>query len=79
VSLQKTILSVPLVKRKKKTYILQSKLTQKTIDPSEARVYVPDQRFDSLCDIYQPKKITPAHVKKKKEYDSIYIVLTHKK
>ncbi|KAI8877135.1 GTP-binding protein YchF [Backusella circina FSU 941] len=33
-----------------------------TIDPSEARVYVPDQRFDWLCDIYQPKKITPAHL-----------------
>jgi obg-like ATPase 1 len=33
-----------------------------TIDPSEARVEVPDARFDWLVNSYQPKKITPAHV-----------------
>jgi ribosome-binding ATPase YchF (GTP1/OBG family) len=36
-----------------------------TIDPSEARVQVPDARFDWLVDLYQPKKITPAHVRRK--------------
>ena len=34
-----------------------------TIDPSEARVLVPDSRFDWLCDTYKPKKQTPAHVR----------------
>ncbi|KAI8331186.1 GTP-binding protein YchF [Chlamydoabsidia padenii] len=33
-----------------------------TIDPSEAIVQVPDERFDWLCETYQPKKITPAHL-----------------
>ncbi|KAI9321686.1 GTP-binding protein YchF [Dichotomocladium elegans] len=33
-----------------------------TIDPSEARVAVPDARFDWLCKTYQPKKQTPAHL-----------------
>jgi obg-like ATPase 1 len=33
-----------------------------TIDPSEARVQVPDDRFDWLVDTYKPDKITPAHV-----------------
>ncbi|CEI98922.1 Putative GTP-binding protein YchF [Rhizopus microsporus] len=33
-----------------------------TIDPSEARVQVPDSRFDWLVNLYQPKKITPAHL-----------------
>ncbi|CDS05214.1 hypothetical protein LRAMOSA07743 [Lichtheimia ramosa] len=33
-----------------------------TIDPSEARVAVPDERFDWLCDTYSPKKRTPAHL-----------------
>ncbi|KAI7901438.1 GTP-binding protein YchF [Cokeromyces recurvatus] len=33
-----------------------------TIDPSEARVQVPDDRFDWLVKTYQPKKITPAHL-----------------
>ncbi|KAI9468671.1 GTP-binding protein YchF [Zychaea mexicana] len=33
-----------------------------TIDPSEARVHVPDERFDWLCETYQPKKQTPAHL-----------------
>ncbi|ORX51198.1 GTP-binding protein YchF [Hesseltinella vesiculosa] len=31
-----------------------------TIDPSEAIVQVPDQRFEWLCDLYNPKKISPA-------------------
>lgn len=26
-----------------------------TIDPNEARVYVPDERFDWLCQLYKPK------------------------
>ena len=30
-------------------------------DPSEARVQVPDDRFDWLCDVYRPKKLTPAY------------------
>lgn len=34
-----------------------------TIDPSEARVQVPDDRFDWLVDTYKPDKITPAHVR----------------
>ncbi|KAI8997177.1 GTP-binding protein YchF [Pilobolus umbonatus] len=33
-----------------------------TIDPSEARVEVPDERFDWLLRLYQSKKITPAHL-----------------
>ncbi|KAI8388699.1 GTP-binding protein YchF [Radiomyces spectabilis] len=33
-----------------------------TIDPSEARVEVPDDRFTWLCDLYRPKKVTPAHL-----------------
>ncbi|KAI8977218.1 GTP-binding protein YchF [Mycotypha africana] len=33
-----------------------------TIDPSEARVEVPDARFDYLVQTYQPKKRTPAHL-----------------
>ncbi|KAL1931201.1 hypothetical protein VTP01DRAFT_10338 [Rhizomucor pusillus] len=33
-----------------------------TIDPSEARVHVPDSRFDWLCNVYKPKKQTPAHL-----------------
>ncbi|CEP12926.1 hypothetical protein [Parasitella parasitica] len=33
-----------------------------TIDPSEARVKVPDDRFDWLVDTYKPDKITPAHL-----------------
>ncbi|RCI03090.1 hypothetical protein CU098_009803 [Rhizopus stolonifer] len=33
-----------------------------TIDPSEARVQVPDERFDWLVETYQPKKVTPAHL-----------------
>ncbi|KAI8138478.1 GTP-binding protein YchF [Fennellomyces sp. T-0311] len=33
-----------------------------TIDPSEARVLVPDDRFDWLCETYKPKKQTPAHL-----------------
>ncbi|KAI8382961.1 cytoplasmic protein [Blakeslea trispora] len=33
-----------------------------TIDPSEARVEVPDERFNWLIDTYQPKKVTPAHL-----------------
>ncbi|KAI9246686.1 GTP-binding protein YchF [Phascolomyces articulosus] len=33
-----------------------------TIDPSESRVHVPDERFDWLCESYNPKKQTPAHL-----------------
>ncbi|KAI9476011.1 MAG: GTP-binding protein YchF [Benjaminiella poitrasii] len=33
-----------------------------TIDPSEARVQVPDDRFNWLVQAYQPKKVTPAHL-----------------
>lgn len=33
-----------------------------TIDPSEARVNVPDARFDWLVDFYKPKSIVPAHL-----------------
>ncbi|CAG9316664.1 unnamed protein product [Blepharisma stoltei] len=31
-----------------------------TIDPSEARVPIPDQRWDHLCEMYQPKSRVPA-------------------
>lgn len=30
-----------------------------TIDPSEARVPIPDQRFDRLCDMFQPRSRVP--------------------
>lgn len=33
-----------------------------TIDPSEAKVSVKDKRFDDLCRIYKPKKMTPAYL-----------------
>lgn len=26
-----------------------------TIEPNEARVYVPDERFEWLCNLYKPK------------------------
>lgn len=31
-----------------------------TIDPNEARVNVPDERFNWLCDVYKPKSAVPA-------------------
>ncbi|GAA6050821.1 hypothetical protein JCM3770_001663 [Rhodotorula araucariae] len=31
-----------------------------TIEPEEARVSVPDERFDWLCEMYKPKSIVPA-------------------
>lgn len=33
-----------------------------TIDPEEARVIVPDERFDSLCEMYNPKSRVPANL-----------------
>ncbi|KAF1941842.1 GTP-binding protein-like protein YchF [Clathrospora elynae] len=33
-----------------------------TIDPEEARVIVPDDRFDWLCEHYKPKSIVPANL-----------------
>ena len=33
-----------------------------TIDPEESRVIVPDERFDWLCEKYQPKSKVPAHL-----------------
>jgi len=33
-----------------------------TIDPEEARVVVPDDRFDWLCQSYKPKSIVPANL-----------------
>ncbi|KAL2270171.1 hypothetical protein VTJ83DRAFT_2355 [Remersonia thermophila] len=33
-----------------------------TIDPEEARVIVPDERFDWLCDKYNPKSKVPANL-----------------
>ncbi|THD00011.1 hypothetical protein EYZ11_000463 [Aspergillus tanneri] len=33
-----------------------------TIDPEEARVIVPDQRFDWLCEHYKPKSQVPANL-----------------
>ncbi|KAJ5160457.1 Obg-like ATPase 1 [Penicillium canariense] len=33
-----------------------------TIDPEEARVIVPDERFDWLCDHYKPKSQVPANL-----------------
>lgn len=33
-----------------------------TIDPEEARVMVPDERFDWLCEKYQPKSKVPANL-----------------
>ncbi|KAL2123211.1 hypothetical protein VTJ04DRAFT_3666 [Mycothermus thermophilus] len=33
-----------------------------TIDPEEARVIVPDERFDWLCEKYQPKSRVPANL-----------------
>jgi obg-like ATPase 1 len=33
-----------------------------TIDPSSAQVVVPDERYDYLCEIWNPKKRFPASV-----------------
>src|SRR6201996_1717558 len=33
-----------------------------TIDPEEAKVIVPDPRFDALCEIYKPKSQVPANL-----------------
>jgi len=33
-----------------------------TIDPEEARVIVPDERFDWLCKLYKPKSEVPANL-----------------
>jgi GTP-binding protein YchF len=33
-----------------------------TIDPEEARVIVPSERFDKLCDLYKPKSEVPAYM-----------------
>jgi len=33
-----------------------------TIDPEEARVIVPDERFDFLCQLYKPKSEVPANL-----------------
>ncbi|KIN01792.1 hypothetical protein OIDMADRAFT_196349 [Oidiodendron maius Zn] len=33
-----------------------------TIDPEESRVIVPDERYDWLCEKYQPKSRVPAHL-----------------
>ncbi|KAI0077279.1 hypothetical protein K474DRAFT_1661885 [Panus rudis PR-1116 ss-1] len=33
-----------------------------TIDPEEARIPVPDERFDWLCDLYKPASRVPAHL-----------------
>lgn len=33
-----------------------------TIEPTEARVYVPDKRFERLCDIYNPRSKVAASV-----------------
>ena len=33
-----------------------------TIDPTEAKIHVPDQRFEHLCDMYKPKSKVPASV-----------------
>jgi obg-like ATPase 1 len=31
-----------------------------TIDPNLAKIYVPDQRFDKLCEMFKPKSSVPA-------------------
>jgi len=33
-----------------------------TIEPEEARVHVPDPRFEWLCEMYKPKSRVPAHL-----------------
>jgi obg-like ATPase 1 len=33
-----------------------------TIDPSEAKVLVPDDRFERLCEMYKPKSMVPANI-----------------
>jgi obg-like ATPase 1 len=33
-----------------------------TIDPEEARVIVPDERFDKLVELYKPKSVVPANL-----------------
>ena len=33
-----------------------------TIDPEEARIVVPDERYDWLCEKYQPKSRVPANL-----------------
>jgi len=33
-----------------------------TIDPEEAKVIVPDPRFDALCELYKPKSQVPANL-----------------
>ena len=33
-----------------------------TIEPTEAKIYVPDQRFERLCDIYNPRSKVAASI-----------------
>ena len=33
-----------------------------TIDPTEAKIYVPDKRFDRLVDMYKPKSKVAASI-----------------
>lgn len=33
-----------------------------TIDPNLAKIFVPDQRFEKLCEIYKPKSKVPATI-----------------
>jgi len=33
-----------------------------TINPEEARIPVPDARFDWLCEVYKPASRVPAHL-----------------
>jgi len=65
-SLKMGIVGFPNV-GKSSTFNLLSKLSVKaenfpfcTIDPNLAKVPVPDERFDKLCDIFQPKSRVPA-------------------
>lgn len=42
--------------------MLQQNFPYATIDPEEARVIVPDERFDWLVDKYKPKSVVPANL-----------------
>jgi len=33
-----------------------------TIDPSEAKIYIPDRRFERLCEMYKPKSKVAASI-----------------
>ncbi len=48
--------------RADKKFLPKQNFPYATIDPEEARVIVPDERFDWLCEKYKPKSVVPANL-----------------